>query len=121
MPGGLMQLVAYGAMDLYLTGNPQITFFKIVYRRHTHFATEYIEQPFQRLPNFSTTQMFARGYGNMYNSTNRTYVTATSEGFFDVKNSNHKVKFQYSTGNNVTISAQPYNLTYVVFMRLGDT
>ena len=71
--------------------------------------------------NFSTTQMFARGYGNMYNSTNRTYVTATSEGFFDVKNSNHKVKFQYSTGNNVTISATNFNLTYVVFMRLGDT
>ena len=56
MPGGLMQLVAYGAQDLYLTGNPQITYFKLVYRRHTNFATEYIEQPFQKLPNFSTTQ-----------------------------------------------------------------
>ena len=29
-----MQLVAYGAQDVYLTGNPQITFFKVVYRRH---------------------------------------------------------------------------------------
>ena len=35
MGGGLMQLVAYGAQDVYLTGNPQITFFKVVYRRHT--------------------------------------------------------------------------------------
>ena len=34
MGGGLMQLVAYGAQDIYLTGNPQITFFKVVYRRH---------------------------------------------------------------------------------------
>ena len=42
--GGLMQLVAYGAQDVYLTGNPQITFFKVVYRRHTNFATESIEQ-----------------------------------------------------------------------------
>ena len=42
--GGLMQLVAYGAQDVYLTGNPQITFFKVVYRRHTNFATELIEQ-----------------------------------------------------------------------------
>ena len=42
--GGLMQLVAYGAQDVYLTGNPQITFFKVVYRRHTNFATEAIEQ-----------------------------------------------------------------------------
>lgn len=46
MGGGLMQLVAYGAQDVYLTGNPQITFFKIVYRRHTGFAMECIEQTF---------------------------------------------------------------------------
>jgi hypothetical protein len=39
-----MQLVAYGAQDVYLTGNPQITFFKVVYRRHTNFSTEAIEQ-----------------------------------------------------------------------------
>ena len=39
-----MQLVAYGAQDIYLTGNPQITFFKVVYRRHTNFAMEVIEQ-----------------------------------------------------------------------------
>ena len=42
--GGLMQLVAYGAQDVYLTGNPQITFFKVVYRRHTNFSMESIEQ-----------------------------------------------------------------------------
>ena len=39
-----MQLVAYGAQDIYLTGNPQITFFKVVYRRHTNFSMECIEQ-----------------------------------------------------------------------------
>ena len=44
MGGGLMQLVAYGAQDVYLTGNPQITFFKVVYRRHTNFSMEAIEQ-----------------------------------------------------------------------------
>jgi len=44
MGGGLMQLVAYGAQDIYLTGNPQITFFKVVYRRHTNFAMEAIQQ-----------------------------------------------------------------------------
>jgi hypothetical protein len=46
MGGGLLQLVAYGAQDVYLTGNPQITFFKVVYRRHTNFAMEAIEQSF---------------------------------------------------------------------------
>ena len=39
-----MQLVAYGAQDIYLTGNPQITFFKVVYRRHTNFSMEAIAQ-----------------------------------------------------------------------------
>jgi len=39
-----MQLVAYGAQDIYLTGNPQITFFKVVYRRHTNFSMETIQQ-----------------------------------------------------------------------------
>jgi hypothetical protein len=43
MGGGLMQLVAYGAQDVYLTGNPQITFFKVVYRRYTNFAIETVE------------------------------------------------------------------------------
>ena len=46
MGGGLMQLVAYGAQDIYLTGNPQITFFKVVYRRHTNFSMECIQQNF---------------------------------------------------------------------------
>ncbi len=52
MSGGLMQLVAYGAQDIYLTGNPQITFFKVIYRRHTNFAVESIEQVFNGNPNF---------------------------------------------------------------------
>ena len=40
MPGGLLQLVAVGAQDAYLTGNPQITVWKILYKRHTNFAME---------------------------------------------------------------------------------
>ena len=47
-----MQLVAYGAQDIYLTGNPQITFFKIVYRRHTNFSMESIEQTFNGTAGF---------------------------------------------------------------------
>lgn len=47
-----MQLVAYGAQDIYLTGNPQITFFKVVYRRHTNFAIESIEQVFSGTADF---------------------------------------------------------------------
>ena len=44
MPGAISQLVSYGAQDVYLTGNPQITFFKAIYRRYTNFAMESIQQ-----------------------------------------------------------------------------
>lgn len=52
MGGGLMQLVAYGAQDLYLTSNPQITFWVVTYRRHTNFAVESIEQTFNGQADF---------------------------------------------------------------------
>jgi len=52
MGGGLMQLVAYGAQDVYLTGNPQITFFKVVYRRHTNFSMETVEHTLNGNPDF---------------------------------------------------------------------
>src|SRR3989304_6826018 len=52
MAGVLMQLVAYGAQDVYLTGNPQITFFKVVYRRHTNFSMECIEHSLNGNPDF---------------------------------------------------------------------
>ena len=54
MGGGLLQLVAYGAQDVYLTGNPQITFFKVAYRRHTNFALEAIQQTFNGNPAFGS-------------------------------------------------------------------
>ena len=52
MGGGLMQLVAYGAQDVYLSGNPQITFWKVTYRRHTNYAMESIEQTFNGQADF---------------------------------------------------------------------
>ena len=70
-----MQLVAYGAQDIYLTGNPQITFWKVVYRRHTNFARESIQQTFNG----------SVGYGNRVTATisrngdliNRAYLVLT--------------------------------------------
>ena len=52
MAGGLIQLVAVGIQDLFLIRDPQITFFKIVYRRHTNFSTEVVQQKFNSKPNF---------------------------------------------------------------------
>jgi len=52
MTGGLLQLAAYGAQNIYLSGNPQITFFTAVYKRHTNFALQSIPQYFTGEANF---------------------------------------------------------------------
>jgi len=84
MGGGLMQLVAYGAQDIYLTGNPQITFFKVVYRRHTNFSMETIEQTI----NGATAVAASSGTGTVTISRNgdlvhKVYVTSSTDGVTD--------------------------------------
>lgn len=54
MPGGILSILSYGCNDLYLTGAPQITFFKIVYRRHTNFSIESIEVGYNNSTDFNT-------------------------------------------------------------------
>ena len=49
MPGGIMQLIFQGGQDVYLTGNPNMTYFKTVYRRYTQFGTEYITLQYDQL------------------------------------------------------------------------
>lgn len=57
MVAGLVQLSSYGTQDLYLTGTPEITFFKTVFRRYTPFAIENIEIPFDDDVNFNQTSV----------------------------------------------------------------
>jgi hypothetical protein len=73
MGGGLMQLVSYGAQDIYISGNPQITFWKILYKRHTNFAMEAIEVTFNGQADFGkrVTAVINRNADLMY----RTYLT----------------------------------------------
>ena len=54
MPGGLLQLAAYGPQDVYLTGNPQITFFIAVYKRHTNFAIESMQMMFHGVVDYGS-------------------------------------------------------------------
>ena len=76
-----MQLVAYGAQDIYLTGNPQITFFKVVYRRHTNFSMETIEQTLNGTPgNGQTTSCTISRNGDLVH---RMYVTSSANGITD--------------------------------------
>ena len=98
MGGGLLQLVAYGAQDVYLTGNPQITFFKVAYRRHTNFALEAIEQTFNGTSAFGsrvTCQITRNG-----DLINRIYFVGT------VKNT--ATKNDNTTQNNNAVALVPY-------------
>jgi len=83
MAGGLMQLVAYGAQDVYLTGNPKVTFFQAVYKRHTNFAMELIQQTTNGSPSSSgrVSVTIARNgdlVGNMHVALTPTANTLTS-------------------------------------------
>ena len=84
-----MQLVAYGAQDVYLTGNPQITFFKTTYRRHTNFAMESIEQTFNGQADFGrrVTCTISRNGDLAY----RTYLQVTLPEVNQDMNSNGNV------------------------------
>ena len=84
MGGGLMQLVAYGAQDIYLTGNPQITFFKVVYRRHTNFAVESIEQTINgSVGNGSKVSVTIARNGDLLS---RVYIQLTNTTLLDADN-----------------------------------
>ena len=98
-----MQLVAYGAQDIYLTGNPQITFFKVVYRRHTNFAVESIEQTFNGQADFGkrVTATISRNgdlIQQMYLEVELPLVTATAGSTSNV--------WTYGVGNALVKQAE---------------
>ena len=99
MGGGLMQLVAYGAQDVYLTGNAQITYFKVVYRRHTNFSMECIEHPIDsaRFGGRHTVQVLRNG-----DLATRMYL---------------RVVLPKVTGANVTYAADDFYNTRVAWVR----
>ena len=99
MGGGLMQLVAYGAQDVYLTGNAQITYFKVVYRRHTNFSMECIEHPIDsaRFGGRHTVQVLRNG-----DLATRMYL---------------RVVLPKVTGANLTFAADDFSNTRVAWVR----
>ena len=106
MGGGLMQLVAVGAQDIYLTGNPQITFFKVVYRRHTNFAMENIQQTFSGNPTWGqrATAIISRN-GDLINSAYlRVGLPSLSEGNFTVSGSLTKTDYELCWTNFVGLA-----------------
>ena len=106
MPGGLLQIASSGIQDIYLTKNPEITFFKKVYRRHTNFSMESISQPFTGTADFgnTATTIISRSGDLMY----RTYISCKTPTI-DVKKWPKKIFFGCANG----LSGYPYNKTIV--------
>jgi hypothetical protein len=90
MGGGLLQLVSYGAQDIYISGNPQITFWKVLFKRHTNFAMESIEVTFNGQADFNkrVTAIINRNADLMF----RTYIQVVLPAV------------QLDAGNNNTIN-----------------
>ena len=109
MGGGLMQLVAYGAQDIYLTGNPQITFFKVVYRRHTNFAMEAIEQTFSGVCNF----------GNKVSCTIARNGDLVSKMYLEVDLGGTDINNLSMTGTNTTLHRFGHKLIKTVEIDIG--
>jgi hypothetical protein len=99
MGGALMQIVAYGAQDIYLTSNPMITFWKVTYRRHTNFAIESIEQTFNGQADFGrrVTCTISRNGDLAY----RTYLQVTLPEINQLMGVGN-----YTTGQNTGVYAR---------------
>jgi len=93
MGGGLLQLVSYGAQDIYISGNPQITFWKVLYKRHTNFAMESIEVTFNGQADFNkrVTAVINRNADLMY----RTYVQVVLPAVDLISNATQLNRFRW--------------------------
>ena len=122
MAGGLMQLVAYGAQDVYLTGNPKVTFFQAVYKRHTNFAMELIQQTTNGSPASSgrVSVTIARNgdlVGNMHVALTPTSNTLTSTNGASVFDTNW-VAERAIAAVELTIGGQRIDKHYQTWWRL---
>jgi hypothetical protein len=115
MGGGLLQLVAYGAQDAYLSGNPQITFFKGLYKRHTNFAMEAFRVNFNGQPAWGTKQtaMLGRNADLIYS----TYVEVQlPQGAFN--NDQNRCGFNLIKYAELDIGGQVVDKMYGEFMKI---
>jgi hypothetical protein len=125
MPGGLIQLVAHGAQDAYLTGNPQITFWKGLYKRHTNFAMEAFRINFNGQPSWGTKQtaIIGRHADLLYS----TYVEVqlpyygTDGNAFYWNNDQGRLGYNLIEYAELDIGGQIIDRQYSEFMYLWDT
>lgn len=121
--GGLMQLVAYGAQDVYLTGQPKVTFFQAVYKRHTNFAMENIQQTVNGTPSNSgrVSVTIARNgdlVGNMYVRLQPTQATTSNLTSTNANVDMSWVAERAIAGIELTIGGQRIDKHYQNWFRL---
>ena len=124
MTAGLMQLVTYGSQDVYLTGNPQITYFKVVYRRHTNFAIETLEQTFIGNINFGNkvTAIFKRNadlINKMYIKVVLSEIDPQGSNFAWVKRLGHAIISQVDIEIGGTIIDRQYGTWLDIWYELA--
>jgi hypothetical protein len=101
MGGGILQLVAVGVQDIYLIGNPQITFFKSAYKKYTNFTMESIVQTFDGNADFGQTcRVTIDRKGDLIKTLNNDFVPIDNIGFSKM--------FNFAIDNN----ERPENILY---------
>ncbi|ADO18633.1 putative capsid protein 2 [Acanthamoeba castellanii mimivirus] len=110
MAGGIIQLAVYGTQDIFLTGSPQITFFKTIYRRHTNFAVESIVQHFIGDINFG--QEIVSVVEKMGDLMSRVYLEIDIPKINLVKNSSNWIKDKSTAKNDYDKISNFYGLVY---------
>lgn len=150
MAGGLLQIVTYGSQDLYLTGNPEITFFKVIYRRHTNFATEAINVKFDddtgfgktsnitippigdlvyntylvaNIPSFQYTRVLDQQTINDLNDqyTKMLYNYNLVKSFLSTNMSAYREAYNLYLSNNITMSQEMITAITTAFSAYDDT
>jgi hypothetical protein len=113
MPGGILTMVCYGCNDLYLTGAPQITFFKLAYRRYTNFSVESYNVSPNTHTNFGEEiEITIPRIGDLVN---KTYLTVQipetyfSFNEFEFNNPNTILDSTYFTNYNIVKNFMKYN------------
>ena len=118
MGGGLLQLVACGAQDAYLSGNPQITFWKGLFKRHTNFAMEPFRINFTGQPSWGTKQsaIIGRHADLLYS----TYVEVVMPEGVNVNNDGYRLGYNLIKYAELDIGGQLIDRLYGEWLFLWD-
>ena len=125
MGGGLLQLVAYGAQDAYISGNPQITFWKGLFKRHTNFAMEPFRINFNGQPTWDTKQtaIIGRHADLLYSTYVEVQLPTKDQTGADFEWNNEQDRLGYNLINyaELDIGGQVIDRLYGEFLFLWDS